>query len=437
MGNHKGSPLRNLLLYITAFTLAAMNTSCKDDEKTADPDPRIRRVLIPQLGNVNFIVNDFEGKIYNYDSLAYGTRVDSLYPTFYSYSTGSANNLTFQYSYDGVNFIDFRNTVAINFTNPVKFVSTNTEDNSKKEYMLDVRVHRYDVEAFQWTNISTVAELGETILSQKSIVYNDVMMQFIQTATDLKVLSSVDGKQWSSKLITEPEVLELSTLCTVDDSIFVQGKSGAIYAANFNGFQFNKFDAITSGQLLYTLNKQIWVLDGSNIKSYSKSGEAKVSQPMPEKFVVDTITPFTAPSGNTILGYLYAKKGDNAEIWGADRYGNIECLTDASFGLPYMDKAITFRFGNNLSIIGGIAADGTYSTKCYTSDNSGLSWTTDEHKDLGSTVGSLSDAGLFQIGNKGEFILIGGKTANGQSNNVWALRLKKLLLEESFLNKIK
>lgn len=435
MGVHKGSALRNLLLYITAFTLAAVNTGCKDDKESDTPDPRIRRVVIPQIGNnVVFIVNDVEGKIYNYDSLTYGTRVDSLYPSFYAYNT---NTIGLKYTYDGVNFVDFRNTVAMDLSKPLKIVSTNLEDNSTKEYVVDVRVHKYDVEAFQWTNISTVAELGEPILSQKSIMYNDVMMQFIQTATDLKVLSSVDGKQWSSKLIAEPEVLELSTLCTVDDSIFVQGKSGAIYAANFNGFQFNKFDAITSGQLLYTLNKQIWVLDGSNIKSYSKSGEAKVSQPMPEKFVVDTITPFTAPSGNTILGYLYAKKGDYAEIWAADRYGNIECLTDASMKIPYMNKAITFSYENNLSIIGGIGIDGSYSTKCYTSDNSGLSWTIDEHKDLGNTVGTLYDAGIFQTGYKGEFVLVGGKSANGQSNNVWALRLKKLLLEESFLNKIK
>lgn len=435
MGVRKGSALRNLLLYITAFTLAAVNTGCKDDKESDTPDPRIRRVVIPQIGNnVVFIVNDVEGKIYNYDSLTYGTRVDSLYPSFYAYNT---NTISLKYAYDGVNFVDFRNTVAMDLSKPLKIVSTNLEDNSTKEYVVDVRVHKYDVEAFQWTNISTVAELGEPILSQKSIMYNDVMMQFIQTATDLKVLSSVDGKQWSSKLIAEPEVLELSTLCTVDDSIFVQGKSGAIYAANFNGFQFNKFDAITSGQLLYTLNKQIWVLDGSNIKSYSKSGEAKVSQPMPEKFVVDTITPFTAPSGNTILGYLYAKKGDYAEIWAADRYGNIECLTDASMKIPYMNKAITFSYENNLSIIGGIGIDGSYSTKCYTSDNSGLSWTIDEHKDLGNTVGTLYDAGIFQTGYKGEFVLVGGKSANGQSNNVWALRLKKLLLEESFLNKIK
>ncbi len=435
MGNRKGSALRNLLLYITAFTLAAVNTSCKDDEESDTPDPRIRRVVIPQIGNnVVFIVNDVEGKIYNYDSLTYGTRVDSLYPSFYAYNT---NSISLKYAYDGVNFVDFRNTVAMDLSKPLKIVSTNLEDNSTKEYVVDVRVHKYDVEAFQWTNVGSIAELNESALSQKSIMHDNKMWQFIQTATACKALYSVDGKQWVSTPVASAETLELSTLCNIGDSLFAQSTTGAIYAANFNNLQFNKFDAIHSGQLLYALDNQIWMLDGSDIKSYSKSGEPKISQPLPEKFVVDTLCPFTAPSGNTILGYLYAKKGDYSEIWAADRYGNIECLTDASKKIPYMNKAITFSYENNLSIIGGIGIDGSYSTKCYTSDNSGLSWTIDEHKDLANTVGTLYDAGIFQIGYKGEFILVGGKSANGQSNNVWALRLKKLLLEESFLNKIK
>ena len=305
--------LRNLLLYISAFTLAAINSSCKDDEETDTPDARIRRVLFSQLGStVEFYVNDVETKIFNYDSLAYGTKVDSLYPTIYGYSD---NTIAIQYSYDGSNFFDFRNTVAMDFSKPVKIISTNTKDNSKKEYTLEVRVHKYDVDAFLWTNTGVVSGLEETILSQKSIMHNDLMWQFFQTNNACKVVTSKDGAQWQSSTVEAPEILELSTLCNIDDSLFVQGKSGVIYAANFTSLQFSKFDAITSGQLLYSLNKQIWTLDGGEIKSYSKNGEAKISQPIHEDFDVDTVRSFTAPSGNTVLGYLYAKKGDKAEIW--------------------------------------------------------------------------------------------------------------------------
>ncbi len=427
--------LRNLLLYITAFTLAAVNSSCKKDKNEDVPDPRVRRVLISEVGNdVEFIVNDVEGKIYNYDSLTYGTRVDSLFPNIYAYS---GQTIKIQYSYDNVNFIDFRNTVAIDFTNPVSIISTNVEDNSKKEYTLEVRVHKYDVDAFQWTETGAIAELNDSILSQKSIMHDNTMWQFLQANSGCKVISSVDGSTWKSSDVTAPETLELSTLCNIDDSLFVQGKSGAIYAANFSSLNFNKFDAISGGQLLYTLNQQIWVLDNNTIKSYDKSGEAKVSQPMPAKFVVDTVRQFTAPSGYTTLGYLYAKKDNKTEIWGVDRYGNAECLTTAAEGLPYMDKSIAFYFDNTLGILGGIFVNGEYSTECYISENSGLSWRLDQHKDLTNSVGALADAGIFQTGSKGQFILVGGQTANGSSNKIWTLRLKKLLQEEAFLNKLK
>lgn len=427
--------LRNLLLYITAFTLSAVCSSCKDDDDKEIPDPRIRRVIIPQLGkDLVFIVNDTENKIYNYDSLAYGTRVDSLHPTIYEYSP---NKLAFQYSYNGTDFIDFRNTVAIDLSKPISIISTNTKDNSKKEYTLEVRVHKYDVDAFQWTNAGVIAGLEESVLSQKSLMYDDLMWQFYQTSTACNVVSSKDGKQWDSRTVVAPETLELSTLCKIEDSLFVQGKSGAVYAADFTNLQFSKFGDNLSGQLLYSLNNQIWMIDGGSIKSYSMNGEMKVSQPLPEKFVVDTVRSFTAPSGYTTLGYLYAKKGDKAEIWGADRYGNIECLSNSSMGLPYLDKTITFNYGSTLCILGGVTTDGKYSTECYTSNNSGMTWSLDQHKDLSKAGGALADAGLFQVGDKGEFLLIGGKTEAGQSNKIWALRLKKLLLEEEFLNKIK
>ena len=200
--------LRNLLLYISAFTLAAINSSCKDDEETDNPDPRIRRVIFSQLGsNVEFNVNDVEAKIFNYDSLAYGTRVDSLYPSIYQYSD---NKIAIQYSYDGINFFDFRNTVAMDFSKPVKIISTNTKNNSKKEYTLEVRVHKYDVDAFQWTNTGVISGLEEAILSQKSIMHNDLMWQFYQTDNACKVVTSKDGAQWQSSSVEAPETLELS-----------------------------------------------------------------------------------------------------------------------------------------------------------------------------------------------------------------------------------
>lgn len=428
--------LRNLLLYITAFTLAVVNSSCKDDDDETAPDPRIRRFVISQLGtNVEFIVNDVEGKIYNYDSLAYGTRVDSLYPSIYSYS--STDILSLEYSSNGKDFKELRNTIYLDFTKPLTFISTNTKDNSTKKYTVEVRVHKYDVDAFQWTNTGEISEMKDSVLSQKSVVYNDLMWQFFQTKKECKVVTSEDGEVWKSKKIDAPEALKLSTLCHIDDSLFVQGVSGAYYAANFTDLQFSKFDAITSGQLLYTLNNQIWIIDGGDIKSFSKSGEAKISQSLPETFVVDTISTFTAPSGYTTLGYLYAKKGDNAEIWAADRYGNVECLTNGSEGIPYMDKTIAFNFGHTLGILGGISVDGEFTTECYTSENSGLTWTIDEHKDLSNSVGALADAGIFQTSHNGEFLLIGGRTAKGQNDKIWTLRLKQLLLEEDFINKLK
>lgn len=427
--------LRNLLLYITALTLTAVNSSCKDDDKEDTPDPRLRRVIISQIGNnVEFVVNDAEGIIFNYDSLAYGTRVDSLYPNLYSYSP---NELKVQYSYDGSEYLEYRNTVAIDLSKPVKIITTNTKDNSKKEYTLEVRVHKYDIDAFEWTIAGEITAISETIISHQSLMYDDKMWQFMQTEKGCSVISSVDGKKWTSSKIDVPETLLLSTLCNIEDSLFVQGESGTFYAANFDNLKFNKFDAITSGQLLYTLNNQFWVFDEGQIKSYNKNGEIKVSQLIPDKFNVDTVRSFTAPSGYTTLGYLYAKKGENAEIWAADRYGNIECLTSASENLPYMDKTIAFTFGSTLGVLGGITTDGAFSTECYTSNNGGLSWSLDTHKDLSSTVGALADAGIFQTGDKGEFLLIGGQTEKGQSNKIWALRLKKILLEEEFLNKIK
>lgn len=425
--------LRNLLLYIIAFSWAAISTGCKDKDDDETPNPRIRRVIIPAIGNdVVFVINDVEAKIYNYDSLEYGTRVDSLSPNIYGYG---ANELKIHFTYDGTNFIEYKNKVVMDLTNPITVYST-ASDGQQKSYTMEVRVHKYDVDAFEWRNVGTIASIGETIESHKSMTYKDTMLYFIQSSSKCAVMTSTDGKIWIEKSVVAPEKLLFSSLCNIGDSIYVQGESGAYYAANMNGFTFSAYNAISNGRLLYSLNNLLWVIDGNSINAYTTNGTLKSTTAFPAELSSDTIRPFTSQSGYTSLGYLYVKKGDNAEIWATDRYGNIECLTNASSNLPYLDKAIIFSYDKALGIIGGIDKNGKYSSECFLSDNNGLSWNNDWHKDLGEVVGTIADAGIFVTSNKGEMLLLGGQTENGASNVIWSARLKQILQREDFLNSL-
>ncbi|MDE6175752.1 MAG: hypothetical protein K2F88_09340, partial [Duncaniella sp.] len=159
---NKRFPLYSLL----ALVLTAFVAGCNDDEGstfvsegdfgncsvTSFSINKNDKVLTG-LDSVFFSIDLVNGRIFNADSLPKGTDVSKLVINIGT-SSASACELTFRKlgtSRDTtINYIDSP-TDSINFSNgPIKMMVTSYNGQSKREYSIDVNVHKVETDTLFW-----------------------------------------------------------------------------------------------------------------------------------------------------------------------------------------------------------------------------------------------------------------------------------------------
>ncbi len=416
-------------------------SSCKDDDddKKLSNDPRVRRVTVSDFSDYEFVVNDAEGIIFNYDSLPYGTRIDSLVPYIYGYAS---TDLLVGIKNEGSDILSlYTGSSSLDLSKPLTLVTTSEDGAHSKTYTFDLRVHKYDVDAFDWDEIATLDLAGDTIYSEKSIKYGDTYSWFVRTNLGSWVFKSTNGKEWSKKPVTAPLDVNFDNLVLCGDTLFATTTDNTVVKAlaSSETFEVASLGSVsTVDGILFALDNKVWYLSGSDICSYSAS-KAGIRKQMPEEFKSSIASgkfkTFSATSGYTTLGYIYCSSDSKADVWSVDRYGNVICLSKGM--LPVRKSPIVFNYGETLGLIGGYDSSDKLNSKCFSSKNCGLDWSGDWHKDFSENVGAIAKSGIFITSEKGEMLLVGGETENGISAKVMTGRLRILKQKEEFLNSLK
>ncbi|MDR1729127.1 MAG: DUF6242 domain-containing protein [Prevotellaceae bacterium] len=444
--------IKNLLLIAVLLPLAFFSCKKEDDkdqEKVITDDPRIRSMSISALP-ATFVVNDIEELIFNYDSLAYGTDIDSLHPVFAGY--GGA--LSFQYKYgekgEWKNYSN-QSTTIVNFDSvsgsqklAVFFRSFAPDSSYTKEYKISIRVHEYDVDAFEWENAGTLPVQG-TVVSQKAVFYNQKYYFFYRNDSGKSfVIISSTGETWGQAAeiaIGEADWTTLTSLHQPQKLVVQAGN--VLYTCDLseNSLTFAPLNAglpegCTLKVPLFTLGNNFWIVGnetGTNFL-YSLANNDDAFRKGPElsgRVPVEEINTSVLPSGSTMIGYIFGGKGTNGKgtVWGVDANGDVMELSQDQSVFPHLIYPMPVFFGNKLCLAGGIGA-GKYTGQFYVSSNSGATWSNDRHKTLPDKIGAIAKGVIFRY-ERNRLILIGGETEAGFSPNVWKGTLKQEILDSN------
>ncbi len=420
------------LKYGLMAVFSVLSFSCSkddDDVKSTDynlEDPRIRTVTFLENTDLVFVVNDVEGIIYNYDSLAYGTDVSAVKTQFY----GFTSTPTIQYKKEGDSeWTSFTNGGKMDFTSPLKILATSEDGANTKEYQFDLRIHNFDVAAFTWEKFAQI-DISDSVVSQKALKIDDNYFWFCRLSDGSNLsYSSADGKSWNKQAISNTESLEWTSLCLLDAVLYVQDAEGNIYVSD-DFSTFEKKESLGSiSYLLFNLDDSLWAIkDGSLVKMNGDS--FKEVSTLPAGFSTENILPFTALSGFTQVGYVYGTQNESGVVWSIDYRGNFNQLVTANTSIPYLVEPMLYIYSTTLGIVGGKSLDGTHSKKCYASYNSGVSWSNDWHKDLGDNLLGIEKSGVFVISDEGEILIVGGNKDGKASPTVWKGVLNKITEDE-------
>ena len=415
-------------LFVPAV-LGLVLVSChKDDEDNeySNSDPRIRTVYVDGL-NVPFVVNDFEHVIYNYDSLTYGTDVSHRMIFFTDYDVKKPGLSYFVSEGEGNEWKYYTNRTADSVfldLNNLRITTTSYDNKYSTHYKLDIRVHKYDINSFSWQKLTNLSFKGD-VESYKSVDINGVFYFFYTNKSgDSYALSSGDGKKWTSKKLKK-HGYDWNSLTVFGENaaLFADGKLALIDVANACEVSL-KDNVAGLKTLLFKLGNMYWAIGTDGLYISENGSDFKKNFSLPSGFPSDNITSLVTLTGSrTRIGYIYGSANGEASVWALDKGGNLVKASSSSAGLPLLSKTVMLNVDNELCLVGGINSDGEYVNTCYTSDDAGINWTENWHKELPSSIGRVANLGAF-VTEDGKVIFASGETANGILSAVWKGTLK-------------
>ncbi len=256
-------------IYILIFLLLSLFVSCNknsSDTVAISSDATVASLYfsavdtMPGLAAATFIIEDGvdTGKIYNIDSIQYGTKVDKVIPIFTFNATPGAAIVYTPWDTTTLTASD-----TINFThNPTKLQVVATDNITEKWYNIYVHVHTVDPDLFVWEELDSHIYPTEGA-ECKLVILNDVFYIFVNNGLETRVYHSSDARDWN-----EVSFSGLPADCLVRNilhanNVLYYGEGSTLYQSN-NGTNWTTTEFSSSDfqfvNMLFAFNDSIWAI---------------------------------------------------------------------------------------------------------------------------------------------------------------------------------
>ena len=317
-------------------------------------------------------IDQFNNRIYNTDSLAYGSKVDSVTCTVYY-------NGVLMYRYLDEEYANLWSaSQAIDFTRPLCFIVCSTDDSYVRTYDFKLNVHTVFPDSLLWTK--AYSQGFPTLSDPCAVVIGDTLYNLGKDSNgDLQVASrNVKEGEWSTSAVTGlPAAGWTRNVISWKDSLYsVVGNS--LYKSR-NGINWSFVRSGISALIPLVNNKElVWALTVSD--SIVTSADMKTwtaVQKKPQGFMDSVAVAYCSPLATnskimrTVL--IGRKAGESySSVW-------TKLSTDSVFTRIYapVNKALCLPASESLSVIwydDALYAFGSGLNGFRQSSDNGLTW---------------------------------------------------------------
>ena len=362
---------------VTAFTLGANSK------------------VLDSLQNVFFSIDLTGARIFNADSLPYGTPVNKLVVNI---STNSASKIFLYVPRPGMadSIFDYMasSTDSIDFSNgPVRLSVTSQNGVAERNYTVRVNVHKVKADTLAW-NMLQSAQLPTTI-GKPAAQYTALMDGTFYTVTAgdggqycLSTTSAPDDGEWTATPFTPGFTPDVTSLRAAGKSLYMLSTDHKLYASA---------DGLTwtaTGQSMTYLygayGDELMGYCGGAVVAYPSGREFSVPESFPAS-ATSLPAEFTAPMSLSkqivVLGGLTVDGTPCRDAWGFDgrSWARLSVTSNLAAGVesPVLVAYDLFDVPSTtwspvrypaLVALGGRMADGTVSRQVYISKDWGISW---------------------------------------------------------------
>lgn len=400
---------------------------------------------IDGLSSLKFTIDQIGGYIYNKDSLPYGTDVSMVVCTL-SYVTGVAGiQVTPEATPDSTFW--WNGTDSLDFSKPVKFVTTAYDGLTTKTYIAKINVHTLIPDSMVWELYSDIM-IGKTVDEQKVIqaTYDgqDTYFMYVRTGDTYQLYYSpvTDGKTWAElPLAGLSGDMLLSQATKYGNSYYMPSANDGMYASQ-DGITWSRAAGVTVRYILGTIEEG---RQPSGLVTITPAGDKLRFAVMDEK--EDWKLGDEVPAGFPVTGFgnisysnmysqyleVVAGRNSNGELLN-QAWSTMDGLTwtqmtdDRRSDFEKKEGVMLSMYDNKFCLAGGINEEGEGSKEIHFSSDFGVTW----HKTDSLTVFPEEYPGRgfssVIIDKDNYMLLFGGKTSKDAPllDEIWRGRINRL-----------
>lgn len=377
---------------------------------------------INYIDDYSFTIDNDSMLIYNYDSIAYGTEIDSLAfvlnPRFHKV-----------YINDSIDYYSLT-SIYLDFTKEVKFTVVAADKTTSADYRVRVNVHQVDPDTFIWKNVNSKVFEGDASTA-KAVYVNERFVYLAVVDGELVVNESVDGASWTSIVPTGLDVdlakLDLNNLVATEDCMYAE-EGGRLYKS-VDGTAWSVVDAtgVEVDRLLFAMNGKVYAITATGSVAQLDGTEWSDLGALPAGFPVEggAVLVADAPSGKGrvfVVGgidkdgnYLSSVWSSEDGVYWSDMTGGKEQFTPRAY-------AAVAQYGEGLMLFGGIAEGGEKvvdDAQLFSKDY-GMTWSEPKAKSVVDSLYVPRYEHSAIVTPEGYVYLVGGRaSAEGTINDVW------------------
>lgn len=201
--------------------------------------------VLANLDTVFFSIDLVNGRIFNADSLPYGTRINRLVPVInvvggvseatITWKTADGRDSTYNYITNSTDSVDFSN-------GPATLKLTALTGLAQKEYSIQVNVHRHKTDSMVWSQ-AALRRLPSSFGAPKAqrTVQTNSAIYTLTTDGSSFCISSTDtpaSDRWDNKTVTLPADADISSFTGAENSLYILA-SGQLYRSADGGASWN------------------------------------------------------------------------------------------------------------------------------------------------------------------------------------------------------
>jgi hypothetical protein len=412
---------------------------------------------IDGLSDVVFTIDQVSGRIFNIDSMPYGTVIDekvicniTLASTVYqcqAIEQATGDTIVWTSTED-----------SIDFSKPVTFINTLWDGITTKVYQAQINIHQVVPDSMVWSLYKSDV-LGYQIKDEKVVTATkdgkEYFYMYVDPASassyELYTSASSDGENWTKQTLSGLPYgkINLSQITIFQDVFYAVSNDGGLYSSD-DGLSWK---LISSSPFVKSILGALNVDDDYTVSGRQSSALAAVLD-------VDGVPTFAAMStdgtwkqgeavysGFPINGFaswsynqMYrdrllvacGKDKDNKLVnttWTTDDGYRWTSLSNDGFDrFDAMEGVSVANYDGGFFMVGGLKADGTASKDIYTSQDGGISWT------LSDTLVLMPEdfkarGYMSMLVNEAKYMyLFGGKKTSGGNvqDQIWRGRINRL-----------